>query len=132
MPGHQRHLPPGHGLGAGIPQPVRHPSLGIAGQALATSTDLSLYRIVQEALTNALKQAKAARAEVVVGYGTHDITVEVSDDGRGAAPGRGAQGAGTIGMRERVALFGGELQAGPRPQGGYAVRVCLPIPAEEP
>lgn len=87
---------------------------------------------MQEALTNALKQAKAARAEVVVGYGAHDITVEVSDDGHGAAPGRGAQGAGTIGMRERVALFGGELQVGPRPQGGYAVRVCLPIPAEEP
>ena len=88
---------------------------------------------MQEALTNALKQAKAARAEVVVGYGAHDITVEVSDDGRGAAPAAGrAQGAGTIGMRERVALFGGELQVGPRPQGGYAVRVCLPIPAEEP
>jgi signal transduction histidine kinase len=100
---------------------------------LATSTDLSLYRIVQEALTNALKHAKAARAEVVVGYGAHDVTVEVSDDGRGAAPAaRRAQGAGTIGMRERVALFGGELQVGPRPQGGYAVRVCLPIPAEEP
>ena len=100
---------------------------------LATSTDLSLYRIVQEALTNALKHAKAARAEVVVGYGAHDITVEVTDDGRGTSPSAGrAQGAGTIGMRERVALFGGELRMGPRPQGGYTVRVCLPVSAEEP
>ena len=86
---------------------------------------------MQEALTNALKHAKAARAEVVIGYGAHDIQVEVTDDGRGAAPAaERAEGTGTIGMRERVALFGGELQVGPRPQGGYAVCVWLPIPAE--
>jgi signal transduction histidine kinase len=100
---------------------------------LAASIDLSLYRIVQEALTNALKHAGAAHAEVVVCYGTHDITVEVADDGRGSSPlAAGAQGAGMIGMRERVTLFGGELQVGPRPLGGYAVRVCLPTSAEEP
>ena len=100
---------------------------------VATSIDLSLYRIVQEALTNALKHARATRAEVVVGYGAHDITVEVTDDGRGPPPSAArSQGAGTIGMRERVTLFSGELQVGPRAQGGYAVRVCLPIPAEEP
>jgi signal transduction histidine kinase len=100
---------------------------------VATSIDLSLYRIVQEALTNALKHAKAARAEVVVGYGAHDITVEVTDDGWGPPPSAArSQGAGTIGMRERVALFGGELQVGPRAHGGYAVRVCLPISAEAP
>ena len=99
---------------------------------LPTSIDLSLYRIVQEALTNTLKHAKASRAEVVVCYAAHDITVEVTDDGPGTSPSAaGTEGAGTIGMRERVALFGGELQVGPRPQGGYAVRICLPIPAEE-
>jgi signal transduction histidine kinase len=99
---------------------------------LPTSIDLSLYRIVQEALTNTLKHAKASRAEVVVCYTAHDITVEVTDDGPGTSPSAaGAEGAGTIGMRERVALFGGELQVGPRPQGGYAVRICLPIPAEK-
>jgi signal transduction histidine kinase len=100
---------------------------------LAASVDLSLYRIVQEALTNALKHARAARAEVVVCYAAHDITVEVSDDGQGASPSAGrSEGAGTIGMRERVALFGGDLQVGPRPQGGYAVRVRLPTSAEQP
>jgi signal transduction histidine kinase len=100
---------------------------------VATSIDLSLYRIVQEALTNALKHASASHAEVVVCYQAHDITVEVTDDGRGPAPAaERSEGTGTIGMRERVALFGGELRVGPRPQGGYAVRVCLPIPAEGP
>jgi signal transduction histidine kinase len=109
--------------------------LAVAGtpRPLATSIDLSLYRIVQEALTNALKHAKAASAEVVVCYGDHDVTVEVTDDGRGPPPAAArSAGAGTIGMRERVALFGGELRVGPRPRGGYAVRVCLPISAEEP
>jgi signal transduction histidine kinase len=102
-------------------------------QPLATSIDLSLYRIVQEALTNALKHAEATRAEVVVCYAARDITVEVTDNGPGTSPSAaGTEGAGTIGMRERVALFGGELQVGPRPHGGYAVRVCLPLPAEEP
>jgi signal transduction histidine kinase len=100
---------------------------------LAASIDLSLYRIVQEALTNALKHARAAHAQVVVCYGASDIMVEVSDDGRGVPSSAGrSEGAGTIGMRERVALFGGELQVGPRPQGGYAVRVRLPTSAEEP
>ena len=100
---------------------------------LATSIDLSAYRIVQEALTNALKHARATRAEVVVCYGAHDIQVEVTDDGRGPPPAAGSsQGAGMIGMRERVALFGGELSVGPRPQRGYAVRVRLPTSAVEP
>jgi signal transduction histidine kinase len=102
-------------------------------RSLATSIDLSLYRIVQEALTNALKHARATRAEVVVRYAAHDITVEVTDDGRGSSPSAGRrEGAGTIGMQERVALFGGELRVGSRSQGGYAVRASLPVSAEEP
>jgi signal transduction histidine kinase len=65
--------------------------------------------------------------------GPGDVTVEVTDDGRGLPPPTGrAGGAGTIGMQERVALFDGELRVGPRPQGGYAVRACLPISAEGP
>jgi signal transduction histidine kinase len=104
-----------------------------APRPLATSIDLSLYRIVQEALTNALKHARATHAEVVVCYAAHDVTVEVTDDGRGSpSPTGRSGGAGTIGMQERVALFSGELRVGPRPQGGYAVRACLPISAEGP
>jgi signal transduction histidine kinase len=100
---------------------------------LATSVDLSLYRIVQEALTNALKHARATHAAVAVCYAAHDVTVEVTDDGQGSSPPTGRSGgAGTIGMQERVALFGGELRVGPRPEGGYAVRACLPVSAEAP
>jgi signal transduction histidine kinase len=100
---------------------------------LATSIDLSLYRIVQEALTNALKHASATRADVVVCWAAHEITVEVTDDGQGPSTSTArSEGAGTIGMRERVALFGGELRVGPRPQGGYAVHVRLPIAVDEP
>ena len=115
---------------AGLPVDVRGEG---TPQSLATSIDLSLYRIVQEALTNALKHARATHAEVVVCYAAHDVTVEVSDDGRGSSPLTGRSGgAGTIGMQERVALFGGELQVGPRPEGGYAVRARLPVSAEAP
>jgi signal transduction histidine kinase len=104
-----------------------------APRALPASIDLSLYRIVQEALTNALKHARATRAQVVVCYRAHEVTVEVTDDGRGSPPMAGRpEGAGTIGMQERVALFGGHLLVGPRPQGGYAVRARLPISAEQP
>jgi signal transduction histidine kinase len=100
---------------------------------LATSIDLSLYRIAQEALTNALKHARATRAEVTVCYAADDVTVEVTDDGRGPPPGSGpTSGAGTVGMRERVALFGGELRVGPRPQGGFGVQARLPVSAETP
>jgi signal transduction histidine kinase len=109
--------------------------LTVAGtpRDLATSIDLSLYRIVQEALTNALKHARATRAEVVVHYAADGVQVEVTDDGRGpSAPAARSEGAGTIGMRERVALFGGELSLGPRPQGGYGVRVRLPLATGEP
>ena len=100
---------------------------------LATSIDLSLYRIVQEALTNALKHARATGAEVTVCYAADDVTVEVTDDGRGPPTSADrSEGAGTIGMQERVALFGGELRVGPRPQGGFGVQARLPVSAETP
>jgi signal transduction histidine kinase len=96
--------------------------------------DLSAYRIVQEALTNVVKHAGPARAQVVVCYGEAEVAVEVTDDGRGVAPagdGRaGKVGHGIIGMRERVALFGGDLEAGPRPGGGFRVAARLPFAAE--
>jgi signal transduction histidine kinase len=97
---------------------------------LPAGVDLAAYRVVQEALTNALKHAGAARAEVVVGYRPHEVLVEVSDDGRGpGANGASADsgGHGLVGMRERVALYGGELEAGRRRGGGFLVRARLPV-----
>jgi signal transduction histidine kinase len=102
------------------------------------AVDVSAYRIVQEALTNVLKHAGSARAEVRVGYAGDAVTIEVTDDGGGlqavpAMAGAGpedatrADGRGLTGMRERVALFGGELHAGPEPDGGFAVRARLPV-----
>jgi signal transduction histidine kinase len=101
---------------------------------LPAGVDLSAYRIIQEALTNVVKHAGPARAQVVVGYRDQEVTVEVTDDGRGVtAPtgdGRAGTGHGLIGMRERVAAFGGDLEAGPRPGGGFRVAARLPLAAE--
>src|SRR5215213_902808 len=97
--------------------------------------DLSAYRIVQEALTNVVKHAGPARAQVVVGYRDQEVTVEVIDDGRGAvtsvSDGRARVGHGLIGMRERVQVFGGDLQTGPRPGGGFRVAARLPLAADQ-
>jgi signal transduction histidine kinase len=98
------------------------------GGALPAAVDVSAYRIVQEALTNVLKHAGPAHAEVAVGCADGAVTIEVTDDGAGiAASGAETGGQGLTGMRERVAIFGGELRAGPRPGGGYAVRARLPL-----
>jgi signal transduction histidine kinase len=96
--------------------------------ALPAAVDVSVYRIVQEALTNVLKHAGPARAEVAIGCAADIVTVEVTDNGV-AEPGRKALagGHGLAGMRERAAVFGGELAAGPRPGGGFAVRARLPL-----
>jgi len=95
---------------------------------LPATVDVSVYRIVQEALTNVLRHAGPARAEVTVGNEQDTITVEVTDNGTGQ-PGNGAPGGGhgLAGMRERAAVFGGELTAGPRAGGGFAVRARLPL-----
>jgi len=96
--------------------------------ALPAAVDVSVYRIVQESLTNVLKHAGPARAEVTIGCAADTVTVEVTDNGM-AEPGRKAPagGHGLAGMRERAAVFGGELAAGPRPGGGFAVRARLPL-----
>jgi signal transduction histidine kinase len=101
----------------------------VAGEPvpLPSGIDLSAYRIVQEALTNSLKHAGRARATVALTYSKDVLELEVSDDGRGNAASNGA-GHGLAGMRERVALYGGELEYGPQPGDGYLVRARLPVP----
>ncbi|MDQ4027190.1 MAG: sensor histidine kinase [Actinomycetota bacterium] len=97
---------------------------------LAPGVDLSAYRIVQEALTNALKHAGPASAQVRVCYTDDVLEIRIKDDGRGSSleSGNGrSPGQGLVGMRERVALFGGELKAGPKTGGGYEVVATLPI-----
>jgi len=94
---------------------------------LPAGVDLAAYRIVQEALTNTRKHAGPARASVAVRYAPEALELEVTDDGRAGANGGG--GHGLIGMRERVALYGGQLDAGPRPHGGFTIHAHLPLRA---
>jgi signal transduction histidine kinase len=111
-------------------------SLSIDGDGtdLPPAVNLSAYRIVQEALTNVLKHAGPARAEVTVDCTDIAVTIEVTDNGPGNPAPPAVKGAGEVGggqglagMRERVALFGGDLRAGPRPGGGFTVCAWLPI-----
>ena len=96
--------------------------------ALPAAVGLSVYRIVQEALTNVLRHAGPACATVRIGCAEEAVTVEVTDDGSGE-PGDWfpLSGHGLAGMRERAAIFGGQLSAGPAPGGGFAVRARLPL-----
>jgi signal transduction histidine kinase len=98
-------------------------------RALPAGIDFSAYRIVQEALTNTLKHGHAATARVNLRVGERMLDVEIVDDGTAAAraDARTGRGHGLIGMRERAAVFGGELQAGPRSGGGFAVRASIPL-----
>jgi signal transduction histidine kinase len=96
---------------------------------LSIGIDLSAYRIVQESLANALEQAKAEHAEVVVRYADDGVELEVADDGRGSNGSGRADGNCLAGLRERVALYGGTLESGPRDGGGFVVRAQLPVEA---
>jgi signal transduction histidine kinase len=102
---------------------------------LPAGVDLSAYRIVQEALTNVVKHAGPAHAQVTIGYRDQEVTVEIIDDGRGAATpasdGPAGTGHGLIGMRERVTAFEGDLEVGPRPGGGFRVAARLPLAADQ-
>ncbi len=105
-----------------------HVDLRVEGERspLSPGVDLSAYRIVQEALTNVLKHAETATVEVTVRYANDAVQVEVCDDGRPRKSTDGG-GNGLIGMRERVAMLGGEFRAGARRDGGFAVFARLPI-----
>jgi signal transduction histidine kinase len=103
--------------------------LSVAGEPreLPVGLELSAFRIVQEALTNALKHAGQAHATVQVRYTKESLELEIADDGAGAPQPATRDGHGLVGMRERVALYGGRFEASRRAAGGFAVRVALPI-----
>ena len=96
---------------------------------LPPGVELTAYRLVQEGLTNSIKHASAHHAEVRVRYDGDHVEIEVSDDGRGAIGVASASngGHGLVGMRERVSIYGGELEAGPRAEGGFRLRARLPM-----
>jgi signal transduction histidine kinase len=98
---------------------------------IPAGVDLSAYRIVQEALTNTLKHAQASRANVLVRFGHGVLDVGVVDDGRGTTRDMSEGGHGIIGMKERVALVGGDLWVGPAPGGGFAVHARIPLDENE-
>jgi signal transduction histidine kinase len=112
-----------HARGAGL-----EVTLAVEGEPrpLPAGVDLSAYRIVQEALTNVVRHSGSRHADVTIRYEPRGLELSVVDDGRGPSS-NGDGGHGLVGMRERVALFGGELAAGPGPEGrGYAVHAVLP------
>ncbi|MCX4967474.1 sensor histidine kinase [Streptomyces sp. NBC_00654] len=117
---------------AGLPT-----ELGVSGpeRPLPPTVGLTVFRIAQEALTNTRRHAGSARASVQVTYRHERVSIEVRDDGGNAAPQEAAPtasgGYGLMGMRERVALHGGTLTAGPRPDGGFTVVADLPLPTDE-
>jgi signal transduction histidine kinase len=101
-----------------------------AAPAVPGAVDRTAYRIVQEALTNVLRHAgPAARATLALAMSGQDLTIEVRDDGAGAAADASGGGHGVIGMRERAEALHGYLEAGPLPDGGYRVRAVLPLEA---
>jgi signal transduction histidine kinase len=105
--------------------PVR---LHVEGEAtpIPRAVELSAYRIVQEGLTNALRHARASRADVTVRYATDELQLEVRDDGVGASSTDGL-GHGLVGIRERVKIYGGEMSAGAAPEGGFVLSARLPL-----
>lgn len=120
-----------HLTGTGLPVDLR-----IEGTAvpLPVGVELTAYRVIQEALTNTLQHAGPATAQVHLRYSPSELVVEILDDGHGPAvapPIRNADGArpghGLLGMRERVALYGGSLTVGPGPAGGFRVQARIPI-----
>jgi signal transduction histidine kinase len=111
--------------GAGLPV-----ELEVEGRAreLPAEVQLCIHRVAQEALTNVLKHADASAAEVEIRQAGNRLEICVVDDGSGhARDGNGAAGSGLAGMRERVQLLGGRFTAGPRADGGFAIRASIPL-----
>jgi signal transduction histidine kinase len=115
--------------GAGLPVAL---VIDGAARPLPAGIDLAGYRIVQEALTNVRKHAGAAHADVRIHYGEHELALDVCDDGRGPVRSSNGAGHGLVGMRERVALYGGALETGPGTHGGFGVHARLPLIESRP
>src|SRR3954452_14257613 len=99
---------------------------------VSSGVDLSAFRIVQEALSNTIKHAAAANARVRLRFGDDEVEVDVVDDGHGVRQrDQNGKGHGLVGMRERVAMLGGRLEAGYRANGGFEVRATLPLKTED-
>jgi signal transduction histidine kinase len=99
-----------------------------AERPLPPGVDLAAYRIAQESLTNVARHARPAAATLSIAYGTDELVVDIQDEGRTAPDARAVrEGHGLIGMRERAASVGGQLEVGPRPEGGFRVRARLPL-----
>jgi signal transduction histidine kinase len=122
---------------AGMPVDLSVEAPAGSPRALPPGVDLAAYRVVQEGLTNVMKHAGPARTTVRLEYRPHDLLITVSDDGPppgaasapgiGTAPGSGSGARGLIGLRERIAVYGGELDAGPRPGGGWRLTARIPL-----
>jgi signal transduction histidine kinase len=105
---------------------------------LPPGLDLAAYRVIQEGLTNVIRHAGQSRAEVRLDYRADELLIDIADNGSPAGHGGAAgftgpgTGHGLIGLRERVALYGGDLDAGPRPGGGWRVRAVIPLAGQQP
>jgi signal transduction histidine kinase len=129
-------------LAAGVRAAGLPVELSVTGtkRGLPPGADLAAYRVVQEALTNVIKHADGARAKVRIEYRGQDLIIDVSNvaggsgsSAEGSAVSAGGSGRGLIGLRERIAIYGGWLQVGPRPGGGWRVRATIPLePAGQP
>jgi signal transduction histidine kinase len=111
----------GRVLAAGLPVEFR---VSGAPRPLPAGADLAAYRVVQEALTNVLRHAGESSASVLLAWG-EDLMITVSDDGPGAR--HAPPGRGLLGLRERLSIYGGQLDAGPRPGGGWQLRAVMPL-----
>jgi signal transduction histidine kinase len=104
--------------------------LDVSGEPrdLPTGVDLAAYRIIQESLTNVIRHARAATAQIAIAYRRADLVIQIEDDGRGVGEMEPAAGGnGLLGMRERATALGGELEAGPHAAGGFRVSARLPL-----
>jgi signal transduction histidine kinase len=100
--------------------------------ALPAHIDTCAFRIIQEAITNVVRHACTDHCRLSIGYQDQALAIEVTDDGHGSLTGSAGTGYGITGMRERAALLGGQLTAGPRPEGGFRMAALLPLPARQP